>query len=74
MAESAAVDVLGIEVKAAKSVTESDFRGLKLIRSKSGSEFKAGIVLHLGERVRSFGDRLWSVPLDAGWAAGPDHA
>ncbi|MFA5551091.1 MAG: ATP-binding protein, partial [Trueperaceae bacterium] len=74
IAESAAGDVLGIEVKAAKSVTESDFRGLKLIRSKSGSEFKAGIVLHLGERVRSFGDRLWSVPLDAVWAAGPDHA
>lgn len=68
IAETARGEVVGVEVKAAKTVTEADFKGLRLVRNKSGAEFKAGVVLHLGDKVRSFGDRLWSAPVDALWA------
>jgi predicted AAA+ superfamily ATPase len=65
--EAARGDLIGIEVKAAKTVRANDFRGLELVRDRSGPEFRAGILLHLGAQTFSFGDRLWSVPLDALW-------
>lgn len=65
--EAAQGDLIGVEVKATKSVRASDFEGLRLVRDRSGREFRAGIVLHLGGRSYSFGDRLWSLPVDALW-------
>ena len=44
--ESAAGDVAAIETKAAASVTNSDIRGLELLRAKLGARFKAGIVVY----------------------------
>lgn len=65
--EAANGDLIAVEVKAAKSVHEGDFRGLERVRDRSGPAFKAGVVLHVGRRTHSFGDRLWSMPLDAIW-------
>jgi uncharacterized protein len=60
--------LVGIEVKAAVDVSESDFRHLIYMRDRVGDSFKAGVVLHLGDRVRSFGDRLLALPVSSLWA------
>jgi predicted AAA+ superfamily ATPase len=58
----------GIEIKAASSVSEKDFRGLKRLRETLGTRFSAGIVLYDGEHVLPFGKRLLAVPISALWA------
>jgi hypothetical protein len=60
---------VGIEVKAANSVHEGDFRGIKRLRELLESQFHAGIVLYDGEHVLPFGDQLLAVPLSALWAS-----
>lgn len=61
----------GIEVKAASSVGEGDFRGLRRMRELMGSRFNSGIVLYDGEHVLPFGQRLLAVPVSALWARAP---
>jgi hypothetical protein len=58
----------GIEVKAARSVGERTFRGLKRLREILGARFHAGIVLYDGDHLLPFGDRLIAVPLSALWS------
>lgn len=53
----------GIEIKAAATVTQSDFKGLNKLKSACGKQFAAGIVLYDGEDVLPFGERLLAVPL-----------
>ncbi len=60
-------EVAGVEVKSAATVTARDFAGLRHLRSKLGSRFKAGVVLYTGERTLPFGDRLAAVPLCGLW-------
>lgn len=61
----------GIEVKAASSVREGDFRGLKRLRELLGPRFHSGIVLYDGDNVLPFGEGLLAVPLSSLWAHGP---
>jgi len=60
--------VVGIEVKAAASVSANDFRGLRHLRDKLGERFKTGVVLYTGESTVPFEDRLAAVPLSGLWA------
>ncbi len=53
----------GIEIKAAATVTQSDFKGLSKLKSACGKQFAAGIVLYDGGDVLPFGERLLAVPL-----------
>ena len=57
--------ILGIEVKAAATVTSTDFKGLRRLRDLSGKAFVSGIVLYDGTDALPFGDGMWAVPL--GW-------
>ena len=59
--------IIAVEVKAAASVTSSDFRSLRHLRDRLGSRFKAGAVLYTGEQTAPFGDRLAAVPLCGLW-------
>ncbi len=59
--------VAGIEVKMARSVSASDFSGLRALQRAAASAFQAGIVLYAGERTLPFGERLWAVPVNALW-------
>jgi predicted AAA+ superfamily ATPase len=59
--------VAAIEVKAGATVTASDFTALKALRDSIGRQFQAGVVLHLGDRIVPFGDKLWLVPVSALW-------
>jgi predicted AAA+ superfamily ATPase len=59
--------VAGIEVKAAASVGESDFRGLRKLREAAGKRFVAGVVLYDGSATIHFRDGLFAVPLRKLW-------
>lgn len=63
--------VVGVEIKSAASASSSDFRGLRHLRDKLGSRFKAGILLYTGPSTVPFGDRLAAVPLSGLWADKP---
>jgi uncharacterized protein len=60
--------VVGVEVKSALDVDESDFRHLAYLRRNLGDRFTNGAVLYLGDHILPFGDRLTAVPISALWA------
>jgi predicted AAA+ superfamily ATPase len=53
----------GIEIKAAATVTQGDFKGLKKLQDLCGEQFAAGVVLYDGENILPFGERLFAVPI-----------
>ena len=59
--------VAGVEVKAAASVNEGDFRGLRKLRNVAGTRFVSGVVLYDGTATIPFGDGLFAVPIRALW-------
>jgi predicted AAA+ superfamily ATPase len=61
--------VVGIEIKASSTVTAGDFRGLRHLAERIGSDFIAGIVLYTGTQTLPFGPRLRAVPVSALWQA-----
>ena len=65
--ESDARRVAGVEMKAAGSVSSSDFKGLTFLRDKLRDRFALGVVLYTGRRPLPFGDRLWALPYSALW-------
>ena len=66
--------IAGIEVKAAATVGNGDFKGLRKLQRVSGDRFAKGIVLYDGEACVPFGDGLWSVPAGMVWGRGEDYA
>ncbi len=68
--ENSAGRFVGIEVKAAASVFDADFRGLRRLQRQVSRHFSAGVVLYDGRQVLSFGDGLFAAPLSVLWAAG----
>ena len=60
--------IVGIEVKAAASVSSAEFRGLRHLRDKLGDRFKAGVLLYTGPSTVPFAERLAAVPLCGLWA------
>jgi predicted AAA+ superfamily ATPase len=66
--ENTAGEVVGIEVKAAASVTRRDFAGLERVSAAAGTVFVQGILLYDGDQTLSFGEGLRAVPLMALWA------
>lgn len=65
--EHANGDVVGVEVKAARSVSSRDTRGLRFLAERLGARFKAGIVLSLMPEVTPLGDQITALPLEALW-------
>ncbi len=61
--------VVGIEVKAASSVQETDFRGLRALSDLLGEQFNRGIVFYTGETLAPFGPRLHAAPIAAVWTS-----
>lgn len=59
--------VAGVEVKAARSLSGSEFAGLRTLAAAIGDKFVRGVVLYLGDRALQFGDRLWAMPVSALW-------
>lgn len=55
--------VAGVEVKAAATVTQADFKGLRKLQQACGARFTRGAVFYDGDSLLSFGDDLFAVPL-----------
>lgn len=69
--ERGAHELVGIEIKAAATVTAADFRGLRKLQETTSTRFRKGVVLYDGERVLPFGPGLYAVPLRALWEMNP---
>ena len=54
-------------MKAAATVTDADFRGLRKLRDAAGKQFAAGVVLYDGTAATRFGDDFFAVPLRSLW-------
>ena len=65
--ERGSTAIAGVEVKAAASVNDADFRGLRKLREAAGRRFAAGVVLYDGTAAIPFGDNLFAVPLRSLW-------
>ena len=55
--------IAGVEIKAAATVTQSDFKGLIKLKESLGEQFAAGVVFYDGESIVPFGERLFAVPI-----------
>lgn len=69
VAENGHSEVIGIEVKATRSVQQKHFAGLRYLRDSLGPQFNCGVLLHTGPSALSFGDRLYALPISALWAS-----
>jgi predicted AAA+ superfamily ATPase len=65
--ENAAGHLIGVEVKAAATVKESDLRGLKKLSGLAGDQFKMGVLLYDGDQTMPLGDGIWAAPLSTLW-------
>ena len=65
--ERGANALAGVEIKAAATVTQADFRGLRKLKEAAGDRFAGGVVLYDGETSASFGDGLFAVPIRFLW-------
>ena len=66
--QNAGGQVVGIEVKAAASVTRRDFAGLERVASAAGIAFVQGIVLYDGDQTLPFGKTFRAAPFPTLWA------
>ena len=62
-------ELIGIEVKAAASVSETDLRGLRKLRIAAGKRFVAGAVLYDGAATIKFENDMFAIPLRRIWEA-----
>lgn len=65
--ENAAGQLIGVEVKAAATVKESDLRGLKRLANIAGKQFMLGVILYDGSETLPLGEGLWAAPLSSLW-------
>lgn len=59
--------IVGVEVKAARSVRADDFHGLRYLQDRTPSRFQHGVVLYAGDQVLPFGPDLTAIPISAIW-------
>lgn len=59
--------IVGIEVKASATVTNTDFTGLRRLAEGSKSRFALGLVLYDHDKLIPFGERLYAAPISVLW-------
>jgi hypothetical protein len=64
-------ELVGIEVKASMTLSDSDFKGLRELQNAVGMRLRTGVVLYSGREVLPFGKGLWALPIQVLW--GVDH-
>ena len=67
--EDQAGRVVGVEVKAAASVSVSDLAGLRKLATLADKRFVAGVILYDGNDTLPIGEQLWAAPLSTLWNA-----
>ena len=58
---------IGVEVKAASSVSTGDTRGLTALADRLGPLFHLGVVLHTGRFTHQLDDKIWAAPITSLW-------
>lgn len=66
--------VVGIEVKATATLSDSDLKPLRLFAEAVGKRFHRGVVLYLGSEAVAFGPKLHAMPISALWRLGARKA
>lgn len=66
--ENSRSQLVGIEVKAASTVSSNDFKGLRKLAGIVGDNFRLGVVFYAGERILPFGDRQLAAPVHCLWS------
>ena len=66
--ENSRSQLVGIEVKAASTVSSRDFKGLRKLAGIVGDNFRLGVVFYAGERILPFGDRQLAAPVHCLWS------
>jgi hypothetical protein len=61
-------ELVGVEIKAAATVADADFRGLRSFAALVGKRMRAGVMLYASRETPPFGDRMWAAPIEALWA------
>jgi predicted AAA+ superfamily ATPase len=61
--------VVGLEIKAASSLTPDHFKGLRHLKEALGERFHRGVILYTGSRTVAFDEKLWACPISALWEA-----
>jgi hypothetical protein len=61
---------VGIEVKAAVTLTESDFTPLRRFAELTGKRLHRGLLLYMGSQPLAFGPQLHALPVNALWRLG----
>lgn len=56
-------ELVGVEVKAAATVTGKDFNGLRHLRDTTPKQFKRGVLLYTGGQTVQFDEQLIAVPM-----------
>lgn len=59
--------VVGVEMKASATITDSDFKNLRLLAAKAKNKFRRGIILHTGKTAVPFGEKFLALPLQHLW-------
>jgi len=65
--ESAAGQIVAVEIKAASTITPRDAAHLAWLRDHLGAAFQRGVVLHTGAGTFPLGERLWAAPIATLW-------
>ncbi len=64
-------NLLGVEVKAAATAADADFKGLRCLAASAGDKFAFGMVLYDHDQAVPFGEKLAAVPISALWQSEP---
>ncbi len=68
--EDARGRIVGIEIKAGRTLRSEDFRGLRALGEAGGDRFLRGVVLYEGEESVALGPRLLALPIEGLWRLG----
>ena len=56
-------ELIGIEVKAAATITRKDFNGLRHLRDTIPNQFIRGVLLYTGEQTVKLDEQLVALPI-----------
>lgn len=65
--ENAEQQLVAIEVKAKTTLTDNDFKGLKLFGEMVGKKLHRGILLYLGNKIIPLAKNIHAIPLNLLW-------
>ncbi len=60
-------EVVGIEVKASKSIHMNDLKGLNYLDDIAEGKLQLGVLLYGGNKVEQVSGKIWAIPISALW-------